>query len=997
MKKLVLATFCLILLGMFNIQQSYGQAAIDCQFTIDENNCDQYCVSIEIGSQDEPIFIGSSSVRFSYDPTVLSFFGSNQSGVTTGSYESINFDFNDGTDPSDPPDEECTYVAGGNTISPYSEHGFDGTINGIFLITWVLQLPTIFGTPAACPVIGPEWEEVAEICFEVLDPDGDPNLQFNGTANGPVTDLTGTNFNSDTDPPIKYENGTLSQLHTTFNEFCDGMTILGCTDDTACNYNAEATVDDGSCSNADPGTGNTDICTGDTEVWNSTTCSYDVDVVQVLGCTDLIACNFNVSANCDDGSCDSSDPMTGNIDICMGDTEIWNESTCSYDVDMVQVLGCTDLAACNFDVSANCDDGSCDSSDPMTGNTDICTGDTEVWNESTCSYDIDVAQVLGCTNETACNYDASANCDDGSCDSSDPLTGNTDICTGDTEIWNATTCSYDVDVVQILGCTDEAACNYDASANCDDSSCDSSDPMTGNTDICTGDTEIWNATTCSYDVDVVQVLGCTDIAANNYDASANCNEGCTYDIGCTDPMACNYDVTATVDDGSCSNADPMTGNTDICTGDTEVWNATTCSYDVDAVQVLGCTDETACNYNASANCDNGDCEYESCAVGTVTTTIFIDDNNNGLLEDTEETLQGVVVAIFNDDYSYVMMTGDDGIVFFDNVPIGVYQVEMVLPIGYRFGIGMTELGFSTNITAGANTIGGAEIGLGNDQNGIPAQVILPCENLVVLAEAICQNQLNNYQILLTFGGGNATGTGYMITDNSTGVTINTQQSFYIFGPYPAGTSYSYTVAIAANPDCFQTVSTAVVSCSVTAIELLHFKGETTDNGNVLIWTTASENEADYFTIEKSIDGNHFDAIGKVAAIGNSNTPQNYEYTDEDIQAGTTYYRLLETDTEGNTNIVSDVIALERTADFAITEAFPIPTTDLINVSFQTPTNSEVSIHIYDITGRTIATQTTEATVGENTATLDINNYPTGTYFLQISNGNKKATIRIVKN
>ena len=73
------------------------------------------------------------------------------------------------------------------------------------------------------------------------------------------------------------------------------------------------------------------------------------------------------------------------------------------------LLGCTDPTAFNYDASANTDDGSC------------------------------IAVVLGCTDPTAFNYNASANTDDGSC--------------------------------IINGCTDPTALNYNASANTDDGSC----------------------------------------------------------------------------------------------------------------------------------------------------------------------------------------------------------------------------------------------------------------------------------------------------------------------------------------------------------------------------------------------------------------------------------------------------------------------------------------------------------------------------------------------
>ena len=62
-----------------------------------------------------------------------------------------------------------------------------------------------------------------------------------------------------------------------------------------------------------------------------------------------------------------------------------------------------------------------------------------------------------------------------------------------------------------------------------------------------------NGVTSSCVGTTVAISGCTDAAANNYDATATIDDGsCTYDIlGCTDTTATNYDSTATVDDGSC--------------------------------------------------------------------------------------------------------------------------------------------------------------------------------------------------------------------------------------------------------------------------------------------------------------------------------------------------------------------------------------------------------------------------------------------------------------
>ena len=83
------------------------------------------------------------------------------------------------------------------------------------------------------------------------------------------------------------------------NEVCG---VVGCTDETACNYNAEATGDDGSCTYSD----GILACDG--------TCFNDADGDGICdeneglpGCTDATAENFNPQATEDDGSCWESD------------------------------------------------------------------------------------------------------------------------------------------------------------------------------------------------------------------------------------------------------------------------------------------------------------------------------------------------------------------------------------------------------------------------------------------------------------------------------------------------------------------------------------------------------------------------------------------------------------------------------------------------------------------------------------------------------------------
>ena len=217
-KKASLLSFILFLSGFLSFHCVAQNPSVDVRFQEVSDSCitGQYCVNVQVQGQNGADLIGNSSIRMIYDETVVSFFATSLTGgidpaTFVGSYESVNFD-NDGVDFS----PEC--VIGG---SPYSEHSFDGLVPGNLLITLVLLIPDIGSFSYACPGIENTWTDVSTICFEVLDPNGNPNLQFTGQENSPVTTTeSGTNF-SQSDNFTKYDNGSFTDLLVSANSVCN--------------------------------------------------------------------------------------------------------------------------------------------------------------------------------------------------------------------------------------------------------------------------------------------------------------------------------------------------------------------------------------------------------------------------------------------------------------------------------------------------------------------------------------------------------------------------------------------------------------------------------------------------------------------------------------------------------------------------------------------------------------------------------------------------------
>ncbi len=101
-------------------------------------------------------------------------------------------------------------------------------------------------------------------------------------------------------------------------------------------------------------------------------------------------------------------------------------------------------------------------------------------------------------------------------------------------------------------------------------------------------------------------------------------------------------------------------------------------------------------------------------------------------------------------------------------------------------------------------------------------------------------------------------------------------------------------------------------CDATTlpIELMYFRGKSESASNLLWWSTASENGNDYFTIEKSTDGEYWNLVGQIKGAGNSAHTLSYSYRDRDISPEICYYRLKQTDFDGRFEY-SDIISVDN--------------------------------------------------------------------------------------
>jgi len=108
---------------------------------------------------------------------------------------------------------------------------------------------------------------------------------------------------------------------------------------------------------------------------------------------------------------------------------------------------------------------------------------------------------------------------------------------------------------------------------------------------------------------------------------------------------------------------------------------------------------------------------------------------------------------------------------------------------------------------------------------------------------------------------------------------------------------------------------ACLGCTALPIELTAFSGASNGKHIDLNWTTNSEINNDFFSVERSIDGEVFEIVGTVSGQGFSNEVVDYEFQDDFIidTGNGLYYRLKQTDFNGDSEY-SAVIHVEGKTD-----------------------------------------------------------------------------------
>ncbi|UKN03649.1 T9SS type A sorting domain-containing protein [Paracrocinitomix mangrovi] len=158
---------------------------------------------------------------------------------------------------------------------------------------------------------------------------------------------------------------------------------------------------------------------------------------------------------------------------------------------------------------------------------------------------------------------------------------------------------------------------------------------------------------------------------------------------------------------------------------------------------------------------------------------------------------------------------------------------------------------------------------------------------------------------------------------------------------------------------------------------------TCGNGKSIInWTTYSEQNNDFYTIESSTDGVNYTAVGKVDGAGTSSSTLQYTFTDKNPEIGVNYYRLRQTDFNGKISY-SDPVAVN--CGESLFSIYPNPTENTLNVSGLGNLPGNYKFELTDMLGR-ILYSSEHVTMEDNTQPYvikEFQDFTEGTYILRV--------------
>jgi hypothetical protein len=229
-------------------------------------------------------------------------------------------------------------------------------------------------------------------------------------------------------------------------------------------------------------------------------------------------------------------------------------------------------------------------------------------------------------------------------------------------------------------------------------------------------------------------------------------------------------------------------------------------------------------------------------------------------------------------------------------------------------------------------------------------------------------------------------------DFTTGATLISPTSFN-------GTNNTVTFTVNFTDGQYYTLgSTEVAALPIT---LLSFEANKINKNQVkLDWATADETNNSFFTIERSANGIDFEAIANLQGAGNSESTNLYHWVDSNPIIGNNFYRLKQTDFNGEFSISEMVrVFIEFDAKTIQFNVYPNPIQigESLNIKYAVSEESILEIKFVSTSGQVLLKQTESVFPESGNISLSTDKLQRGLVLVMITdlNTHQKQTFKIL--
>jgi hypothetical protein len=328
-----------------------------------------------------------------------------------------------------------------------------------------------------------------------------------------------------------------------------------------------------------------------------------------------------------------------------------------------------------------------------------------------------------------------------------------------------------------------------------------------------------------------------------------------------------------------------------------------------------------------------------------------------------------------------------------NLKIGIASYERVtVNITGTFAGNVTAVrwagyGASNNhcASAAATVITGVPAGIITYVTAPPSTVSDPLGNTSIIGGYACTppNGTGN-------GGGSASTyqmVNYFISAFGPGSSLRSA-----FAQYGCWAGLTRTLSAANSGNCCPLVV-------VLPVELIAFRHACQGKEISLDWTTASELNNGSFTVERSADGVDFAPVAQLAGAGDANETTDYHWTDADPLPDMNYYRLSQTDHNGETRHLNTIAAENCHAHSAQLRILNSQGAGSLAVQYLHDLEADANLRlaITDAFGREVFSREQAASTGSNLYLLDVSMLASGVYVLTAHSGSRTLHRKFIHN